>query len=339
MRKVKIKRIDTEIPLPCYETQGSVGFDILARKKTIIPAQSIGLIPGNIIVQIPKGYMLIVASRSSTPKKKGLMMPHGIGIIDYDYSGEKDEILIQVYNFTDHDVPVERGEKIAQGLFVAVDRFSWQEISEVKKRSRGGFGSTDQKKGKLITIYGINNIGKSTQTDLLVKKLCEHGYKALSLKYPLYNLQPTGSKLNRILRSKNGQAIDEKELQTLFWQNRKDYETTLRQLLADGNIVIAEDYTGTGIAWGMAKGLRRSWLENLNKNLLIEDFAFLLRGKRNLKAQEQHHIHENNHGLIKKVDHILFQLSKNYGWKIIQAQANIDATSRLLWKEIKKILK
>ncbi len=29
--KVKIKRIDKSLPLPVYETNGSVGFDIIAR--------------------------------------------------------------------------------------------------------------------------------------------------------------------------------------------------------------------------------------------------------------------------------------------------------------------
>ena len=89
--KVKIKRIDSTLPLPAYETDGSVGFDLLARADTVIAPQTIGLIPGNIIVEVPKGYMLMVASRSSTPRKKGLMKPHGIGVVDQDFCGPQDE--------------------------------------------------------------------------------------------------------------------------------------------------------------------------------------------------------------------------------------------------------
>lgn len=140
---VKIKRIDKDLPLPRYETSGSVGFDLLARETTVIEAGSIVLIPSNVIVEIPEGYMLVVASRSSTPKKKGLLPPHGIGIIDQDYCGPKDEIGIQVYNFTNQPVTIERGEKIAQGVFVRVDRFTWEEVDEMQQESRGGFGSTD----------------------------------------------------------------------------------------------------------------------------------------------------------------------------------------------------
>jgi len=140
--KVKIKRIDKELPLPVYETGGSVGFDILAREKTVIKNGEISMIPSNLIVEVPDGYMLVVASRSSTPKKRGLTPPHGFGIIDQDYCGEEDEIKVLVYNFTDKEVLVERGEKIAQGVFVKIDRFEWEEVSDIKKESRGGFGST-----------------------------------------------------------------------------------------------------------------------------------------------------------------------------------------------------
>ena len=97
--KVKIKRIDKELPLPIYETDGSVGFDILAREETVVSSKSTAIIPSNIIVEVPKNYMLIVASRSSTPLKKGLMPPHGFGIIDHDYCGPDDEIGVIVYNF------------------------------------------------------------------------------------------------------------------------------------------------------------------------------------------------------------------------------------------------
>jgi dUTP pyrophosphatase len=140
--KAKIKRIDTTLPLPEYETSGSVGFDILARVKTEIPPKEIKLVPGNIIVQVPKGYMLMVASRSSTPREKGLTPPHGLGIIDHDYCGSQDEIKIQVYNFTNKSVIVGKGEKIAQGVFIRIDKLAWEEVGEVKNESRGGFGST-----------------------------------------------------------------------------------------------------------------------------------------------------------------------------------------------------
>ncbi len=141
--KVKIKRLDKELPLPRYETNGSVGFDFICRESVTIAPQTVGLIPANVIVETPPGYMLMVTLRSSTPRKRGLLIPHGVGVIDQDYCGEDDEIKIQVYNFTDSSVTIERGDKIAQGIFVRVTRVDWGEVSEMGARTRGGFGSTD----------------------------------------------------------------------------------------------------------------------------------------------------------------------------------------------------
>ena len=142
--QVKIKRIDTSLPLPEYQTSGAVAFDLYSRIDMTIAPKSLGLIPTNIIVEIPNGYMLMLASRSSTPKKKGLLVPHGIGIIDQDYCGEKDELLLQVYNFTDQEVPITKGERMGQGVFVRVDQGQWEEVTEMKDESRGGFGTTGQ---------------------------------------------------------------------------------------------------------------------------------------------------------------------------------------------------
>ena len=142
--EVKIKRIDKSLPLPKYETEGSVGFDLLCRESAEIAPQEIVLIPANVIVETPPGYMLMICMRSSTPRKVGLMMAQGLGIIDNDYCGEEDELQIQVYNFTDEPVTIERGSRIAQAIFVRVDTAEWNEVDQMTTPSRGGFGSTDK---------------------------------------------------------------------------------------------------------------------------------------------------------------------------------------------------
>lgn len=140
--KVKIKRIDKELPLPKYQTSGSVGCDLNARVTTIIPPHSLGKIPANVIIETPPGYMFVVASRGSTPFKKGLLPPHGFGVGDQDFCGPDDEYWIVVYNFTDQEVTVERGERIAQGIFVPIEVAQWEEVEEMTGPTRGGFGST-----------------------------------------------------------------------------------------------------------------------------------------------------------------------------------------------------
>jgi len=193
--------------------------------------------------------------------------------------------------------------------------------------------------GAFITIYGVNNIGKSTQARLLMKKLLEEGYDAHYLKYPVYELKPTGEKINSILRSGGAQQISEEELQTLFMQNRRDYEPTLRKLLEEGRIVIAEDYTGTGIAWGQAKGLTLEFMEELNQGLLREDFAILLSGQRDTRARESKHIHESDDLLISKVSDILHTLAGRYSWHTVELKPAIPDTAAAIWREVQNFLK
>jgi len=140
--KIKIKRIDSSLPLPQYATPGSVCFDLLARTDMQIEPHKTGLIPANIIIETPPGYMFVVVPRSSTPRKKGLSIPHGIGIVDQDYSGPEDEVLFQVFNFTDEVVNVEKGERLAQGCFIPVEKVEFDEVDTILEKSRGGVGST-----------------------------------------------------------------------------------------------------------------------------------------------------------------------------------------------------
>ncbi len=139
--KVKIKRLDKSLPLPDYHTKGAVAFDIYSRVDEIIGPHGRKIVPSNLIIEVPKGYVLVLAARSSL-SKKGLRLSNGIGIIDQDYHGPQDEISILLNNFTDQSVEVKKGERIAQGFIIPVEKADWEEVPEIKKESRGGFGST-----------------------------------------------------------------------------------------------------------------------------------------------------------------------------------------------------
>lgn len=141
--KIKIKRIDKTLPLPEYKTDGAVAFDLYSRVDVVIPPKGLERLPTNVIIATPKGYMLEVKDRSSTLKKKGLLV--STGFIDTDYCGEEDEILLQVYNVTDAEVKVEKGERLGQGVFVKVEIAEWVETDTMDSNSRGGFGTTGEK--------------------------------------------------------------------------------------------------------------------------------------------------------------------------------------------------
>jgi thymidylate kinase len=121
-------------------------------------------------------------------------------------------------------------------------------------------------------------------------------------------------------------------------QNRRDYEPQLREMLNEGKIVVAEDYTGTGLAWGTAKGLTLEFMEELNKGLLKEDLAVLITGKRDIGAMEKTHIHEKNSRLVETVGEILQKLANKSGWKIVPLQPKIPDTAAQIWKIAKEFL-
>ncbi len=183
-----------------------------------------------------------------------------------------------------------------------------------------------------ITLYGTNNTGKTTHALRLKERLESHGKKVKVVKFPVYDLAPTGPYLNEFIRSGKLQEIDEAELQMWFALNRYQFEPTLKKWLEDGYIVVAEDYTGTGIAWGTAKGLDTHWLEKINQYLPVEDLAILIDGPRVIGAKEAKHIHEEKDDLIETTRHVLQDLGEKYGWKTVMLQAKKQDTADLIWK-------
>ncbi len=141
---IKIKRFDKELPLPKRQTEGAAAFDLAAREAVTIEPGAIGYIPLNIAVETPQGHFLLIAARSGT-HKKGLIMANGIGIIDPDFSGNEDEIKAVYYNFGATPAVIEKGDRIAQGTFVPIARFGWEETDAMPNRTRGGFGTTGNK--------------------------------------------------------------------------------------------------------------------------------------------------------------------------------------------------
>jgi dUTP pyrophosphatase len=139
--KIRITRVDTTLPLPEYHTEGAVAFDLYSRVDDTLAPNERKLVPANVVIEVPKGHVLLIAARSSTPKK-GLMLANSIGIIDQDYHGPEDELRIWLYNVTDMPVEVKRGDRIAQALIVPIVKVEFEEVEKIKNESRGGFGST-----------------------------------------------------------------------------------------------------------------------------------------------------------------------------------------------------
>src|SRR5512132_3286197 len=129
--RLKIRRLDSTISLPTYATEEAAGFDLAASQDVRLAPGQIALVPTGLIIEVPTGHFLAIFARSSTPLKRGLIVSNGVGIIDPDYSGPDDEVMIQVLNVTDAPVEVRRGDRIAQGIILPAPRVTWHEVTEI----------------------------------------------------------------------------------------------------------------------------------------------------------------------------------------------------------------
>jgi dUTP diphosphatase len=107
----------------------------------VAPGQ-IALVRTGLVIEVPTGHFLGIFARSSTPLKRGLMIANGVGVIDPDYSGPNDEVMVQVLNFTAAEVMLKRGDRLAQAVVLPAPRVTWEEVSEIRQATRGGFGAT-----------------------------------------------------------------------------------------------------------------------------------------------------------------------------------------------------
>ncbi|MEI7557326.1 MAG: hypothetical protein WCJ45_00255 [bacterium] len=187
-------------------------------------------------------------------------------------------------------------------------------------------------KGKFIVFYGINNLGKSTQVKLLISRLKEHGITAEFLKYGVYDLKPSGEMLNEYLRLGNPYGFSPREFQLCHALNRTQYEPALKAKLDAGTWIIAEDYKGTGIAWGVGAGVDKDFLIRLNSHLLSEDLCILFDGERFVSGIEKDHKHEQDALLTQNVRNVHLDLAKMYYWHIINANQSEQDVHEVLWK-------
>lgn len=194
------------------------------------------------------------------------------------------------------------------------------------------------KKGKFIAIYGTNGIGKTTQTERLVAFLQSQGKEASRLKYPIYDLEPEGLFIYKYLRDpkfRKKNELSTHELQKKYADNRKRYEKELKRRLSKGEWIVAEDYTGTGIAWGLVWGGDLEYLEKINAKLFKEDLSILMHGNRFTTAIEKDHRNEMDSDRMVISKNFHFLLSKLHNWNVVNANQSVEKVQA----DIRKIVK
>ncbi|MCD8484858.1 dUTP diphosphatase [Candidatus Woesebacteria bacterium] len=141
MPQLKIKLFDSTLPVPEYQTNGAVAFDLYARETTVIPSGAVAKVPLNVAIELPEGHWALLAARSSL-HKKSLQLANGIGVGDADFCGDNDEYQAALRNFSTQDVTVEKGERIVQMIILPYARVDIDVVESLGNDDRGGFGST-----------------------------------------------------------------------------------------------------------------------------------------------------------------------------------------------------
>ena len=139
---------ESKINMPVRKTKYSAGYDVEAAEDVVVPAFNPGqaptLIKTGIKAYMPEDEYLMLCNRSSNPKKKGLVLANGVGIIDGDYYENPDNdghIMFAFYNIKEEDIEIKKGDCIGQAIF---QKFAIVDNDNAEGNRLGGFGSTSK---------------------------------------------------------------------------------------------------------------------------------------------------------------------------------------------------
>lgn len=134
--------IDSDLETPAYAHAGDAGLDLRSTESFVLAPGERRLVPCGIKIAIPVGYAGLVIPRSGLAYKHGISVVNAPGLIDSGYRGEIKVVLIN--HDTDHDFMVERGDRIAQLMLVAIPDVTLLRVDVLDDSARGtgGFGSS-----------------------------------------------------------------------------------------------------------------------------------------------------------------------------------------------------
>ncbi|NLM21449.1 MAG: dUTP diphosphatase [Peptococcaceae bacterium] len=139
----KLKAFTTNSQIPFYASSGAAGADLYAylEKDLVIKPGERVKVPTGIAIELPGPEVVALIFARSGLSLKGLALSNGVGVIDSDYRGE---IIVPMTNFSQEEITIKNGDRIAQMLITGVYRASFVEVTELTStaRNQSGFGST-----------------------------------------------------------------------------------------------------------------------------------------------------------------------------------------------------
>lgn len=139
-------KVEDPVLTPTKATEGSAGFDLRAKKETVLPNFQRVLVGTGVRAIIPENHVGLLFPRSSL-SKQDITMTNSVGVIDSDYRGEIMASLMYRGELMSRIIP--KHERIVQLVIVPVpyfvakvDQYSTEEQWNNTARGTGGFGST-----------------------------------------------------------------------------------------------------------------------------------------------------------------------------------------------------
>ena len=143
MVKVLVKKLNPNVQLPTYKTDGASGMDLMAfidKPINLEPSKSC-IIPTGLSVAFPNKYEIQIRPRSGLAAKNNISVLNTPGTIDSDYRGE---IKIILFNHGNKNFIINNKDRVAQMVLTPIIKMELEETNELPEsfRGEGGFGST-----------------------------------------------------------------------------------------------------------------------------------------------------------------------------------------------------
>ena len=176
----------------------------------------------------------------------------------------------------------------------------------------------------IIVIEGGDQAGKLTQSILLEKSLKKQKIKTKLFHFPNYDT-PIGKEIRKYLDGKRKFAPQ--VIHCLLAANRWEKLNEILVAKEKNSVLIMNRYYHSNLVYGMANGLDKKWLQNLDAELPRTDLVILLDISQNesfTRKKSKRDRFEKNKEFSKKISQIYRKMAKTYRWKIVDASGTKD---------------
>ena len=171
----------------------------------------------------------------------------------------------------------------------------------------------------IIVIEGGDQAGKKTQTALLARALKQQKIKTATFSFPDYKT-PIGKEIAKYLNGKR--KFPPQVIHCLLAANRWEKLNEIITAQSKNSIVIMNRYYHSNLIYGLANGMKREWLTNLDEGLPKADLVILLdvtQKESFSRKKTNRDKFEKNEEFLRNISKIYRTVAKNEHWKIIDA--------------------